>query len=347
MVLIELMKVEKKITYLFGAGASYSAFPIWEEQSHAMISLANKYLKVSGPINYDEFENQAERQDRVNRLLWDIGYFGTKAKEFGTIDAYARKLHLNGLDDELDRLKIAVSAFFTLWQFSTDLEKHDFFSKNRKFSKIDQRYMSLLARILQKNVTSSCPNLPDNYNVVTWNYDLQFELAFQSFCNNSNWNDVRKELKMGDQLSESRVCHLNGYHGHYYYENKVKNHPFRYSTFDALINIIAESDRWGDSDYSDHINYAWENNSDAKITRSRAKEIFKNTDQLIIVGYSFPPFNKDIDKDLFSALDIEKVEIINQNPTENNAVFDSLIDPELGNGLVESVKETTYFYLPY
>ena len=178
----------KNITYFLGAGASYNACPIWKEQGNKMLEMSLEYQDNS---DFDIYKNPYD-EDNEKFILWEIGYFGKKAIEFNTIDTYAKKLLLNRSIDELDRLKFAVSMFFTLWQLSTDLKIRD---HERYKDVIDRRYIDLLAKLLE-NKGESNPTIPTNINIVTWNYDLQFEFAYKSFCDNDrSWRDIKNTLK--------------------------------------------------------------------------------------------------------------------------------------------------------
>src|SRR5690606_32094748 len=46
------------------------------------------------------------------------------------------------------------------------------------------------------------------------------------------------------------------------------------------------------------LNFAWERNEIQKHAISLAKHILENTDELIIIGYSFPNFNRSVDIDV-------------------------------------------------
>ena len=100
------------------------------------------FLKNS---NFDRFYNPYTGGDS-EYIIWEIGYFGTKAIKYNSIDAYARKLSLNRLTSELSRLKFSISSFFTLWQLSEDLEIRNI-ERYKDF--IDRRYITLLAGLLE------------------------------------------------------------------------------------------------------------------------------------------------------------------------------------------------------
>lgn len=316
--------MNNRITYFMGAGASFQACPIWKEQGEKMIELANKYL----PDEKKGFEDQ-RRIDftESEKILWDIGKFGNKAIEYGTIDTYAKKLHLSGsdYDYELQYLKLVASIFFTLWEFSDDTIKE---RNGKKLNDIDLRYISLLAAILEKT-SNHDPKLKDNIRFVTWNYDLQLERAFKSFClDHLRWDYVSRNLKfrVNDEGNNADldVCHLNGYHGYYIF-NRKNERSKEYDTIERtdsknameilhVNEFIYQSIGHKEITFNGHINFAWEDTPLAKATREQAKKIFRETDILVIIGYSFPPFNKEIDSMLFNELGNRKTTIYYQDP---------------------------------
>ncbi len=204
------------------------------------------------------------------------------------------------------------------------------------------------------------PILPSNVNIVTWNYDLQFEFAYKSFCEDDrNWRDIRQTLKFTSADKDLlQVCHLNGYHGYYFGgrgETDIldRSKDNKNSTKDILdsISFMIESFFEQRINFHNHINFAWEvgKGEDEGISlsiRKRAKKIFADTDILIIIGYSFPPFNKEIDKDLFSALRKSNLEIIYQDPNADNKFLNKLIDTS--NLHITYLNERRdHFYFPY
>jgi hypothetical protein len=343
----------KNITYLLGAGASYNACPILNEQGEKMIELAHIFKKLKNDGAFDK----NERIKSLEETFENMESFGKKAKKFGTIDNYTTKLNLNKNNSiyELERLKIAVSLFFTIWQLTNNEQLKTL--ENRKILEIDSRYTSLLAKILEKNENNIV--IKENINFVTWNYDLQLEYAFKSFYQDITWENLSKKIKfrIDDKNSKLQICHLNGYHGFYKITpkenetNSIKEHHFLERTnskkIEDIINKIAfipESQNRGTIDINDYINYAWEESDIASNTRKEAKRIFKQTDILIIIGYSFPRFNKDIDSSLFKELG-RKTEIYYQDPKATDEFVSQLLN--MDNSGVNLKKELYQFFLPY
>ncbi len=342
----------KHITYLLGAGASYYSCPIWKEQGQKMIELARKYLAP----DKCNFENRPSLKSEKEEILWDIGHFGLKAEKYGTIDTYARKLFLNQSHSDLSRLKTAVSIFFTLWHLADD-----FTFKSRKiggdiinFEEIDRRYISLLAAITESKNNKDV-FIKDNIRFVTWNYDLQLEFAFKAFNHDSLSleyisQNLRFRCKTGDN-NPLQICHLNGYHGFYYTDQKEYDFLTVSKTKDIneileSIGYVSTSERRKQIQISNHINYAWESNPLAEKTRTEANRIFSETDILVIIGYSFPNFNKEIDKMLFDKLKGRQTKIYYQDPNASETFINQLVNIKETEVVCDRVKNDN-FYLPY
>lgn len=342
------------ITYLFGAGASAKACPILSGQGETMIALAKMFLDPE--ITQPNFKIISSA-DPGEIIMHDMWRFGLNAIQYGTIDTYAKKLYLSDdYENELDRLKLSISVFFTIWESMNS----DYPIKS-KFKNIDPRYISLLASVLEKS-SNRIPKIKDNIRFVTWNYDLQFERAFKSFCmNHYTWRDISKYLKFRVDLSPTSnldICHLNGYNGYYLAAPKSDKQIKEVDTIDrdlqdkdlpAILKELAfiiESQKRDQISFSDHINYAWESNNLAQTTRNIASEIFHKTDTLIIIGYSFPPFNKEIDQQLFKKLQGRKTRIFYQDPNASKDYLSTLIkglDTEI-NCITDKLDQ---FLLPY
>jgi hypothetical protein len=198
-------------------------------------------------------------------------------------------------------------------------------------------------------------HLKKNIRFVTWNYDLQVEYAFKEFHhNNLSWEYISQDLSFRIDEKTNKpleVCHLNGYHG--FYQTDSKEHHVLDRTESNQIGDILEglsfvstSQRRGQLNLTNHINYAWETNPIADKTREEAKRIFSETDILIIIGYSFPNFNKDIDNQLFKQLNGRKTTIYYQDPNASKSFISQLVNPDNCKIICET-KKLDNFILPY
>jgi len=341
------------ITYLFGAGASAKACPILKGQGEEMIKLSKKHIS-------DDFIKMGLKPinpNAYNRILYDIGYFGEKALEYGTIDIYAKKLYLSDdYENELDRLKLSVSHFFTIWESMDDDLK-----KNGKYENIDPRYIGLLASVLEKTPDRH-PKIKDNLKFITWNYDLQFERAYKSLCmSHLDWDNISKLLRFrinDKNVDTLDICHLNGYSGYYFTDKANRDTGVEVDTVNRNIQnmdvqsivkaleFTAESQNRSQLTFNKHINYAWESNELATTARNIALNIFESTDILVIIGYSFPPFNKEIDQLLFSKLSKRKTKIIYQDPNASEDYI-SILVKGFDTDIYCINDKLDHFFLPY
>lgn len=84
------------------------------------------------------------------------------------------------------------------------------------------------------------------------------------------------------------------------------------------------------------------------MSRDYAIKICKDIDTLIIIGYSFPIFNRKIDMEILNSLkDVKTIYI--QNKVENiNAIKSRIISlvPEFKEKILP-VEDTTQFFIPH
>lgn len=345
------MNSDPKITYLLGAGASWYACPVLNEQGVKMIELARIHFNEPSKLFIKKTNPRNFGTTNADVIMWDIGFFGTVSLKYGTIDTYAKKLELNQSTDELERLKLAVSIFFTIWQLTDDedLKKRG----DVPLDEIDRRYISLMASIIER--INGTNKIKENVRFVTWNYDLQLEYAYKSFCNdNMIWDHIADDLKfrvIEGEDSKLEICHLNGYHGFYKTrsgEHHILDRTESKNIEDIIsgISFLRESQNQGSIDITDHINYAWEDNPLSKKAREEAQRIFSETEILIIIGYSFPNFNKEIDKALFRELEGRPTKIFYQDPNASLTFLHQLVDPALCEISCQNEKLDN-FIIPY
>ena len=347
------------ITYLLGAGASFNACPILNQQAEAMSEMAHTELTKFGHFlssistpSYKETELDLLKTNR-EKVLWHIGYFGLKAKEFGTIDIYARKLHLQGKIAELNLLKMSISVFFDLWENfyeeryshicqkqKLNMEKESYFVNG--FEKIDKRYVSLFSVFLNKTADSII--LDNNIKFITWNYDLQLENTFKLFSESSTIQDLESINNhfpfIRNSDSENQVYHLNGHRGFYDYNAIFSNGRKKDMLIEAR-KVESFNEYWklhsdmydktmdGSMSFKNFINYAWEHDFEQRWFE-KIKNVLKETEVLIIIGYSFPPFNRLVDQFMMSNLIRPKLkEIVYQDPNANKEIIENLFaDPK-------------------
>jgi len=358
-----LNKKMAKITYYLGAGASYNACPILEKQAEMMIALARMELTVQGesggmttPYLFIESERNLLPNDNIIKILWHIGYFGKQAQSFNTIDTYARKLKLSGTDSELNLLKMSISVFFDLWEnFYEERYSHFFLDPENeiRYKNIDYRYTSLFSVLLERERLKLTIN--DSFKFITWNYDLQLESTFQSFMRENEVKDLNQLNQyffpfMENNEQDNDVYHLNGHRGFFKEEERIfqiKNN-ISYEQYWSGVDWLFKSTEKNSADFHKYIKYAWEHDIKSEWFE-RISKILRETEVLVIIGYSFPPFNRSIDQFLFSRLDSKKIKkIVYQDPNGNKQIIENLFkDPDLFKDKIFIEKESmNQFHLP-
>ena len=359
-----------KITYYLGAGASYNSCPILENQAEMMIKVAEfeirKYTTISNGSgghksnNYDFNLEEKYKLEDDNQLqiLWNIGYFGNKAKEYNTIDTYARKLFLNDETGELNLLKMSVSVFFDLWENFYE-ERYQNLSE-KKYTKIDNRYKSIFSILLNK--AENGIKLNNDFKFISWNYDLQIENAYKMFLKDEteiDFNRVNENFKFKDQKDSeiNDVFHLNGHRGFFTEKKHTEHEEFilkisnNFKDYWEKIHCLYNSTLRGRANFNSFIKYAWEHVDLNDIFFNKISTVMNNTEVLIIIGYSFPAFNRKIDQFLFSKIDTNKIKkIIYQDPNGTIQLIENLFEnPNVIKNKIEIISETkslTQFYLP-
>jgi predicted GIY-YIG superfamily endonuclease len=148
--------------------------------------------------------------------------------------------------------------------------------------------------------------IPNNFNFVTWNYDVLFETTIVKDKKQGGIDNYRivdcfqgKE-KNNDVYGGAKILKLNGTafdnstnEDIFLKDNNGNNHDdYFFGTLDKLFKSHTKSNP---------INFAWENQNDAKL-KEKLKELAEKTDIVVIIGYSFPTVNRLIDQAFFSNL---------------------------------------------
>jgi len=356
---------DTRVTYYLGAGASANAIPMVSQIRHYYLPFLNflegEIKKTLSP-NFDIYDS---------KLFFDFQHITSLLKEHYSPDTFARKLWLNSQFSDLERLKLYLSIFF-YWAehkykpqiFSLDDFKVD--GLKPVTGEIDNRYDPFLANFLEKEEDGDDLRFPLNINIVSWNYDTQVERAYAKFCGGLNNYGIRRGLLTYPKIygwnyppELSRFIKLNGCSGLIVLKDKQKNdmvvspltdfpnNPREVQRMPRELlnyfdNSLSEKSTWRSS-----ISFAWETDNPAsQEALKEAREIFSKTDILAIIGYSFPDFNRLVDKDLFSFLP-KHCKIYYQAPEAD--VYD-LIDKLKVICKVENVhpvKNTDQFHIPF
>lgn len=304
--------MSSKITYLLGAGASFGnedrpVLPIVptfiaaiRQLMHDIMSatpdpiLNRKLLAGSNNITVEEFRKNFFRycEDLCNTL-----------DNYSSIDTYARFLYF-AQPDKLPELKAFINLCFSYW---------------RIFQGLDTRYDSLFSLLIKGEGNN--PKLPNNINILSWNYDLQVETCLGRYLQISNLRQLNTCVRIypspGDDYSKAvsqfKLVKLNGscetYHGASglikpdiqldFSRVSSKDYPTKAEELLYVFQKYFEAIQYRSSE-TPFISYSWEKHGEREKLMKVAEEVSAATEILIIIGYSFPLVNRKVDQHLLN-----------------------------------------------
>lgn len=338
------------ITYYLGAGASFNAVPIVGQLENVLELIQ----QMAGEIQKDLLREDPTLNNQFETFKNFMATGSKESKRFGTIDTYAKHLWLTNNKSKLRELKESLSLFFCIWQ---ELDKEHFNQylkeKMQKFENIDHRYLGLTANYLERK--NEGVGFSDNIKFITWNYDSQLEQALSIF---TGTNDIEQTLEKfvvypfiyEDFPKKPSIIHLNGIAGLYGSSNSKSTKTLfdRTSTKD-IQNVLKEtlfSVNSNTTTNDKYFSFAWEDDNISTKAIELAENVLRETDILVIIGYSFPTFNDKVDKRLMHTLSQNKrlSRIYFQDPNADKELLTNRFDIKQEN--ITVLKSTLQFALP-
>ncbi len=343
-----------QFTYLLGAGASFEKLPLvnnFSDRLSDFCTLLNKiefYDTTIHGINIGKGEGRQVLTDDINWLLEAIS-------NHISVDTLARKLYLKGEDVKLKKLKGILDVFFFIEQI---------------LKGYDKRYDNFFATILGLN--NGEIELPKEINMVSWNYDFQIELSLASYLDITKISILedylqimpRKKIVSHDP-SKFSIYKLNGTAGGITFEQKKFRrfdfNPLEITTtiteekkvilFEDMLKHYLYSTMYSNPDVNrtSSILFSWEKDPIPIEVRENCAKALAETKYLVIIGYSFPTFNRDSDKFLFNHMrNLKTIYIQSPKDTIDSVVvrLKSLLgfheDIE-----IEPIDSVDEFYIPF
>lgn len=275
--------------YLFGAGASAQYLPVAlqmrediERTVHKLVSLKSKQKNlIVGDKPLFEYFDFAENH---------LKFLLNESRRFPTIDSFAKALTIQKDFNKLRILKFSLSLYFCLKQNNVN---------------VDKRYLHFLSMVVNDF------KLDNRYKLFSWNYDFQMELSLSILYNLRVFHQCKSVLNVLtckeniNDLSKSFYFKLNGTAG--FYDNFGTNdHYISRDLNDSLDTSISELlimyyNSYLNLDYESSLNFAWENSIKTDILNNISYSV-QNAKNLVIIGYSFPAYNRTIDKELLKMI---------------------------------------------
>jgi hypothetical protein len=278
--------MNKTLLYFFGAGASAQALPLASGLSKRLAEFAVE-LQQANPQGSSNDPGKAQlwggsRQKLCEALRW----LAEEASMHASVDTLAKKLFFRHDRVNLKKLKAGLSAYLVIEQ-------------SRK--PVDKRYDAFFATILEFD-NQYRALFPEDLRIITWNYDTQLEKAFYGFCEDRD--RVIESVTFNDH-----IYRVNGYCG-----TSQPGHvgpPFQ-AVWNATSDMIWEAGitlyeecMLDSSSPEPDIRFAWEEPTQNRLANSRLN--LSEVSAVVIIGYSFPYFNREIDHVLFGRLSDSQV----------------------------------------
>jgi len=345
------------VTYLIGAGASagkrgengdiIEGLPCVNEISNCLwdiyslverTSIPNDLEWIDPQIGLASIDDWEEARKNLSQCLHRLHVF---CEQNATIDTYAKKLVLKKRQEKFKELEQLLALFFIYLQ----LQKNP-----------DTRYDTFLANILEPNL-----HFPQNIRVISWNYDSQFEIAYSEY-------DEQGELLVGYKNAmfdmDYEIIKINGTAT---FGNQTNIVTLRKEIWEKIWAIKDEPNRseqlqrdqtWllefiylyqlyvvGKKDNT-HLSFAFDSSEPSEKILNRIDKIISQTDALVIIGYTFPFFNREIDRKMLQNLKPDaKIYIQDKYPNRIKQNFKA-VKADISEEQIEPKEETDQFFLP-
>jgi hypothetical protein len=335
----------EKITYLLGAGASATVLPLIKKNDSSF------KLGLSEEIQNSVNDNTGGISAIDNLTLEDrnlLKLLAKKCETFGTPDLAAKYYHETKDWRNYRILKKLISFYFYFTQKLPNRTGSGFEELN-----LDPRVVPFLTTI------STNGKLPKEVKMLSWNYDTQIEMG-ADFLKGipGRGNDFNSNFFVWpycSQLTDTKdkdyfLLHLNGYCGPDYSEESLAGGQ------PAGVDIHSETEPL--------LSFAWEDDDSydkRTFTRGRlveAKRMIEGTSILVVIGYSFPFFNRKIDAALFDMMRGSLQKIYFQDPhLDGQFLYNQFglsknvqdLSFNIGSKIVEirHIEDKSQYYVPF
>lgn len=330
-----------KVTYLFGAGASAQCLPLVKDIPERLMKFC-EYIVANRRANDKKFDDlPCSHTEREGEELLIIACrdLSENCRKHASIDTYAKKLYITNRP-EYNSLKAVLTCFFLYEQI---------------LNEPDNRYDSFFASILG----SQALLFHGDIRIVSWNYDYQFEKAYSQY---SSLNSIRENqislrvhpdgLHLSEILPRFSIFKINGTTG--FEELSGHRNQNLFPNFDKTEGkAMIEKLSWYylasvqcNNVLRSMLSFAWEGNHTSISLLNATCDQVKDSAAMVVIGYSFPFFNREVDKKIFeSILNGAKIYVQDTNPEPVIERLKSVFPP--GRSFqITSIDSVDQFYLP-
>ena len=266
-------------TYIIGAGASCGIRneknkESWEVTGLPLVSeIPKRFLSL-----IEAFGEEGLNMLR-DKIYVNLVELNSEIQDFISVDTLARSCFLSGNYGKLTMVKKAIEIFILYEEITRG---------------IDKRYDLFFSTLLDRKDNTIF--FPDKINIISWNFDIQIERSITRLTNlpinfikkiaGFYYENVRQEIKDFTVFKLNGTCWREGVQKIDFKnkENAIRSLIEYYSDFTANL--------------SSNIRFAWEGDESVIMA---AYQLLKDSDTLVVIGYSFPTFNRQVDKKLLTS----------------------------------------------
>lgn len=321
------------VTYLIGAGASagkrvencriIEGLPCVNEIPTQLLILISIIKNKNVPPEYAHLKEH---------LLEKLTSFHEMSMRHATIDTYAKKLKLRREYNEFYQTEAILTYFLIVQQL---------------IHKPDSRYDTFFANILDNQL-----NIPNNINIISWNYDSQFEIAYQEYGIDKQLPIMSKAT--GTEIANPKIFKVNGtatFEGlSDIVSLRTEMPPLEAETRLSVKGVLFLLDLYkkvyeNTEKRNTRLSFAFDDSIDDTMFR-KINDIIYRTEALVIIGYTFPFFNREIDRKILHFLQPRaKVYIQDKTPERIRQNF-MAVKGSMHNIQIELKEDTEQFFLP-
>lgn len=315
-----------------GAGASAMSIPV-------VADFKNKPQELKDLLQKTHEDNFRDNK-KFDKILNIIDDFLLPFSQVSSMDTLAKRIYQRDeLGKSYSEYKFFLELIFLFQHYYKkvikvqDEDTGQIFKFKPEPNSGEPRYENLIRTVGEvvenKNLKVEIPN---NFQFITWNYDILFEntilrdlIDLQGQDSYKLTHDCILNKNSNNNLySGANILKLNGtafgqdlaksiFYMDIYFR-KQYNFNLQNDFFEKMLSLYDEyKTNWDNiaklspdeakKQYQslNNISFAWENKNDDKL-KEKLKDIAKNTDIVVLIGYSFPSVNRELDLAFFNNL---------------------------------------------
>lgn len=338
------MGQRKELTYILGAGASFQSIPIVKTFGERF-----KFF-ITSQIGFLRDRSSSIEKVGFEQVFNEGILLSTEFNSHQSFDTFFKKLFHTNEKNRILLAKKLLNLYF-IWEHCITSLSPPTSDKNAfiKQSLIDKRYDALIAGILKPINGSNEVFCKTNF--ITWNYDFNLlasiknyfypDYTFQDFINVIKTDD-ENVFNVNNQIS---IINMNGYHYSKFYDEIKKLNEFdSKQVFRSKVNNNYLLNGTIDKD-SELIKFAWEGD---QTVGDIASEKINSSYSVIVIGYTFPLYNRLIDLKYFNQRTVSNCFLYIQDP-DSDVLLQNIKDGfniDLSNYHLKTIKNCDSFFVP-